>query len=532
MSLVTFIGPRPNLLDLEGTSKQKRLEAAQPILTNDDLERIRRIGEVADNQFRTVTLDITYAADQGAAGMGKALDRLCRRAEQAVRAGENIIILSDRGDRTRPHADPVAARDQRRASSPDPPRACAPRSASWSRPARRTRCISSRRWPATAPRRSIPISPSRPSRRCCPSSTRSCTPEEAVKRYIKAIDKGLLKVMSKMGISTYQSYCGAQIFDAVGLRIGLRRQIFHRHQQPGRGRRARGDRARDGRAPPSRLLRCAGAARRARGRRRICLPHPRRGAYVAPAAWSPICSTPCAAACRRSTASYAKQINEQTEQLMTLRGMFRIKTAEEMGRKPDPARRGRARQGDRQALRDRRHVVRLDQPRGAYHARHRHEPHRRQVEHRRRRRGIRPLQAAAERRLDALEDQAGGLGPLRRDHGISGQRRHDADQDGARRQARRGRPAARPQGRRHHRQGAPLDAGRGPDLAAAASRHLFDRGSGAAHLRPEERQPQGAGLASSWSPRSASARSPPASPRRRPITSPSPASKAAPAPRR
>jgi glutamate synthase (NADPH/NADH) large chain len=77
MSLVTFIGPRPNLLDLEGTSKQKRLEAAHPILTNDNLERIRGIGEVADNQFRTVTLDITFGADHGAAGMGKALDKLC-----------------------------------------------------------------------------------------------------------------------------------------------------------------------------------------------------------------------------------------------------------------------------------------------------------------------------------------------------------------------------------------------------------------------------------------------------------------------
>ena len=178
MSLVSFIGPRPNLLDLEGTSKQKRLEAAQPILTNENLERIRGIGEVADNQFRTVTLDITYGADHGAAGMGKALDTLCKRAEQAVRAGENIIILSDRADRARPRADPLAARDLRRASSSDPLRACGPRSASWSRPARRTRCISSRRLPATAPRRSIPISPSRRSRPCCPSSTRSSRPRK------------------------------------------------------------------------------------------------------------------------------------------------------------------------------------------------------------------------------------------------------------------------------------------------------------------------------------------------------------------
>src|SRR6187397_1050065 len=96
MSLVSFIGPRPNLLDLEGTSKQKRLEAAHPILTNENLERIRGIGDVADNQFRTVTLDMTYGVDHGAAGMGEALDKLCKRAEAAVRAGENIIILSDR----------------------------------------------------------------------------------------------------------------------------------------------------------------------------------------------------------------------------------------------------------------------------------------------------------------------------------------------------------------------------------------------------------------------------------------------------
>jgi glutamate synthase (NADPH/NADH) large chain len=66
-----------------------------------------------------------------------------------------------------------------------------------------------------------------------------------------------------------------------------------------------------------------------------------------------------------------------------------------------------------------------------------------------------------------------------------------ADQDGAGCQARRRRPAARPQGRCDGRQDPPLDAGRRPDLAAAAPRHLFDRGPGAADLRPEERQPDG-----------------------------------------
>ena len=96
MSLVTFIGPRPNLLDHEGASTVKRLEAAQPILLNEGLEKIRGIGEIADNDFRTITLDITYAADKGADGMAGAIDRLSAKAEKAVHDGSNIIILSDR----------------------------------------------------------------------------------------------------------------------------------------------------------------------------------------------------------------------------------------------------------------------------------------------------------------------------------------------------------------------------------------------------------------------------------------------------
>ncbi len=95
MSLVSFIGPRPNLLDLEGTSRRKRLEVRQPILTNEDLEKIRCIGHFED-RFDTKTLDITYPAELGAAALDGALDRLCDRAEAAVRGGYNIIILTDR----------------------------------------------------------------------------------------------------------------------------------------------------------------------------------------------------------------------------------------------------------------------------------------------------------------------------------------------------------------------------------------------------------------------------------------------------
>src|SRR5205823_5380672 len=82
-----------NLFDLEGISTTKRLEARQPILTNSDLEKIRSISEVSDSHFKSLTLDATWAVENGAAGMKKALDNLCAQAEAAVRAGINIIIL-------------------------------------------------------------------------------------------------------------------------------------------------------------------------------------------------------------------------------------------------------------------------------------------------------------------------------------------------------------------------------------------------------------------------------------------------------
>ena len=96
MSLVSFIGPRPNILDLEGTWKQKRLEVCQPILTNEELERIRKVSQTPFTPFRTITLDITYSAHLGAAGMERSLDWLCSRAETVVLQGWNIIVLSDR----------------------------------------------------------------------------------------------------------------------------------------------------------------------------------------------------------------------------------------------------------------------------------------------------------------------------------------------------------------------------------------------------------------------------------------------------
>jgi glutamate synthase (NADPH/NADH) large chain len=94
MSLVSMIGPRPNLLGHEAGTHY-RLEVSQPILTDSDLKKIHAIEKLV-SAFRTDTLDATWPAEQGADGMTAALDRLCREAMDAVLAGHNILILSDR----------------------------------------------------------------------------------------------------------------------------------------------------------------------------------------------------------------------------------------------------------------------------------------------------------------------------------------------------------------------------------------------------------------------------------------------------
>ncbi|WP_246161474.1 glutamate synthase large subunit [Segnochrobactrum spirostomi] len=217
MSLVSFIGPRPNLFDLKGLSKRKRLEVRQPILTNEDLEKIRAIGDVAENHFQTRTLDITYGVERGAAGMEDALVRLCERAEAAVHGGYNIIILSDR--MVGPDRIPIPAllatagvhhhliRKGLRTSVGLVVETGEPREVHHF-------CVLAG-YGAEAINPYLAFETLTAMKGQFPAGVEE---KEIVYRYIKAIDKGVLKVMSKMGISTYQSYCGAQIFDAVGLK--------------------------------------------------------------------------------------------------------------------------------------------------------------------------------------------------------------------------------------------------------------------------------------------------------------------------
>ena len=147
---------------------------------------------------------------------------------------------------------------------------------------------------------------------------------------------------------------------------------------------------------------------------------------------------------------------------------------------------------DRPALLDRRDVARLALEGGPRDPRPGHEPHRRPLELRRGRRGPGPLPHPRPRaRRQELAHQAGRLGPLRRDARVPGPRRRDPDQDGPGLQAGRGRPAPGPQGVGRDRPPAPHPARRRPHLPAAPPRHLLHRGPRPAHLRPQagERRP-------------------------------------------
>jgi glutamate synthase (NADPH/NADH) large chain len=217
MSLVSMIGPRPNLLGHQAGAF-KRLEVSQPILTNQDLEKIRSIHDAVDGAFRTATLDATWPAGGSGKALEAALQRLCWEATEAVLADINVLILSDR------------------AVSPDR----VPIPAPLATGAVHHHLI--RQGLRMQTGLVIETGEAREVHHFCVLAgygAEAVNPylafetlealgagETGAKNYIKAAGKGMLKVMSKMGISTYQSYCGAQIFDAVGLSTAFLDKYF------------------------------------------------------------------------------------------------------------------------------------------------------------------------------------------------------------------------------------------------------------------------------------------------------------------
>jgi glutamate synthase (NADPH/NADH) large chain len=215
MSLVSMIGPRPNLLGHDAGT-HKRLEVHQPVLTNADLEKIRSISELVDGAFRTATIDATWDAREGAAGLEKAVERICRDATEFVLADSNILILSDRAVSAEripvPAALATAAVHHHLIRQGLRMQTGLVIETGEAREVHHFCVLAGYGAEAVNPYTAFETLDEIRVR-----TGMKLTQAEVQKNYIKAIGKGILKVMSKMGISTYQSYCGAQIFDAVGL---------------------------------------------------------------------------------------------------------------------------------------------------------------------------------------------------------------------------------------------------------------------------------------------------------------------------
>jgi glutamate synthase (NADPH/NADH) large chain len=326
MSLVSMIGPRPNLLGHEAGA-HKRLEVSQPVLTNADLEKIRSISELLDGAFRTTTIDTTWAAADGAAGIERALEKICNAATESVLADHNIIILSDRAvsaDRIPvPALLATAAVHHHLIRQGLRMQTGLVVETGEAREVHHFCVLAGYGAEAINPYMAFETLEQIRNKRELPLTT-----GEVQKNYIKAIGKGILKVMSKMGISTYQSYCGAQIFDAVGLSSAFIEKYFTGTATTieGIGLAEIGDecvrRHRDayGDNPIYRTMLDVGGdyAFRLRGEDH---------------AWTPETVSRLQHAVRGKKVedykAFAAAINEQSERLLTIRGLMKFKPAKE-----------------------------------------------------------------------------------------------------------------------------------------------------------------------------------------------------------
>jgi glutamate synthase (NADPH/NADH) large chain len=213
-SMASTIGPEGNLLDAQPEAcRQIRID--YPILHNDQVAKLRHLPP--GSPFRSTTLPLLYDPAEDGPGLERAMAELCRRASAAVAAGYGILILSDRGV------------DARRAPIPS---ALATSGVHHHlvRQGTRTRCGLLVETGDAREVHHVALLLGYGAGAVNPylafetlddlirqGALTQITHHQAVSRYIKALNKGVLKVMSKMGISTLQSYCGAQIFEAVGL---------------------------------------------------------------------------------------------------------------------------------------------------------------------------------------------------------------------------------------------------------------------------------------------------------------------------
>ena len=320
MSLVSFIGPKPNLLDINEINPPYRLEVTQPVLDFAGMAKLRNISSYTEGKFQSAELDICYPLAWGNEGVEARLASLCAEAEDAVHRGCSVLIVSDRKlDRDNvaiPALLATSAVHQHLVVQGLRTRVGLVVETGAARETHHFAVLAGYGAEAVHPYLALETL----------QHLAGGDGEKYIKHFIKGVGKGLLKVMSKMGISTYLSYTGAQIFEVIGLKKKMVDKYFS-----GTSTQVEGldvfdvmeesirlhNQAFSDDPVLSNMLDAGGEyAYRTRGEEHM---------------WTP----DAIAKLQHSTRSgkyetykeYAKIINDQTKRHMTLRGLFEIKPA-------------------------------------------------------------------------------------------------------------------------------------------------------------------------------------------------------------
>ena len=225
MSLNSFIGPKPNLLDINAVNPPMRLEVRQPVLDFDDMARLRAIEQHTSGKFKSYELDITYPLAWGREGVEAKLASLCAEALDAIGNGHNILIITDRAMGREQVAIPALlalsaihhhlVREGKRTT------AGLVVETGSAREVHHFAVLAGYGAEAVHPYLAMETLASLHA-----ELPGDLSADKAITHYVKAIGKGLSKIMSKMGVSTYMSYCGSQLFEAIGLEKSFVQKYF------------------------------------------------------------------------------------------------------------------------------------------------------------------------------------------------------------------------------------------------------------------------------------------------------------------
>ena len=221
MSLKNTLGPKPNLFSEPVDNTNSRLEIEQPLLTNQEINVVKNISEYSDNKLQSGIVDILFKNSQNADELKDGIDNLCLHVKELILEGKNIIILSDRAfskvNAPIPALLASSAVHHFLIKEGLRMKASLVLETGEARELHHFAVLSGFGIEAINPYLAFDT---------INSLVKSNQIELATKNFIKAANKAQLKIMSKMGISTIKSYCGAQIFDAVGISESVINEYF------------------------------------------------------------------------------------------------------------------------------------------------------------------------------------------------------------------------------------------------------------------------------------------------------------------